>query len=197
MATWNTVFNSAVIVNNMLTPNSYSVSVQFEPITSDMNNISIFIQRMKTFFEIMKGSTIIGTDEEHLQVLLEKLEAQWVVIPSIPYDAIIAEILHAKLSEISEGNVEITSISVSSSLSDDVILEFKSEYTYTEIEVKNPTDEIQPWYFQNNVDTVGIPEEIVSWEEFGLTYEAAEPVKVATKRMGLRIIDGGRPKGVK
>lgn len=195
MATWSTDFDSAVIINNTIMPNSYNISIKFDSLAENDYNVAIFIRRIKTFFELLHGTTIIGTDEKNYQLLIDNLEADWLTIPGIPYDALIAEMLHAKLTEFSEGNIDIKEVSVTSVLSGNVTLEYKSEFPYSEIEAKNPTEENQPWYYINDISTSFKTEEDTSWKHFNLDYESNQPIIVASKRMGLKIIDGGRPKG--
>lgn len=100
---------------------SYDVSLTFSVETDSIYEQNIAMDRVKYFlYEQLENCVFVQHTETKIIEKYQSAGLKVCTLPEEPYDQIIAIILLYKLNAICEGRLSVTSIHLSSSLSDDV-----------------------------------------------------------------------------
>lgn len=167
-------FLAGIYFEGNLQINSYDVVMSLETNTNDTVRINIAMERLKAFIHSELANVVfINREHENEAELLQALGVNICTLPEEPVDQIIGLMLYCKLNSIMEGQLEIVSLDIKSSLGDDVW------YQHNEDESMGPFER-DGWWHKNNtqketLDPDGTPENVVKvqstgWKEYGLDW---------------------------
>lgn len=110
--TWGVLAN--VVWQDRVLCNDYRIRVDWITATDDSQEQNIAYDRVKYWlFDVMEHSVMIPQDHE-LTSAFQATGQRVITLPGDPIDAVIAMMLFAKISAITEGRIEFTEIAVSS-----------------------------------------------------------------------------------
>ena len=173
--TW-AVLANIVWQDNVLC-NDYRIRMDWTTATDDSHEQNIAYDRIKYWlFDVMEHSVMIPQDHELISAF-QATGQRVITVPGDPIDAVIAMMLFAKMSAITEGRIEFTEIAVSSEQgghvqhlqsSDEDVMMFAEPGWWQE-----PTpiwNTIKPKRGNKIVSLARVPE----WGELGLGWEDAK-----------------------
>ncbi len=114
-------FLAGIYYNEQLQLNSYSVNINMVTKTKDAVETNIAMDRLKFFVNEVLASTVFVNQihTEHAETL-SWCGANVTTLPEEPVDQIIGMMLYYKLNAIMENRIEISSLSISSTLGEGV-----------------------------------------------------------------------------
>jgi len=218
---WQTTWQSSVLIQGLILPNIYTATVTFDFNTSEKEKQIVSFDRMQFLFNGILANNMLANVENPLVTDLYNLTDTVInTLPSEPYDEILAAIIMSKIIAITENNILVDQVDVSSSLGNDisntVTIEDLAEIDYfggNAITAADPNT--LPWWNRSGVDMTDIilfdkdsPIKIIhdsaSWEDYELGWIAekeeivttAEPAKVIMmNRWKPKVIKGGKDDG--
>lgn len=110
--TWGILAN--VVWDDRVLCNDYRIRVDWTTVTDDSREQNIAYERVKYWlFDVMEHSVMVNQDHDKVAVL--QTTGQHIIqMPADPVDAVIAVMLFAKLSAITEQRMSLTEVAVSS-----------------------------------------------------------------------------------
>ena len=215
---WETEWNSMVMIDNALFPNKYKLSLEFDMLTDDAYHQGVAFDRIKFFInQFMDGSMLIDTANPLCSKTSKMFETSIVTFPFDPSEEVIAHTLFAKFLCITEGNVEIYRVGVSSALGQNVTTNvFIDEFDITSMTQHDPmhalTGNLSWWltadashadimHVTKKKTTVNRKE--IEWKDLFLDWNAPDPEEMETvlkqsyrapppQGWTPKIIDGGK-----
>jgi hypothetical protein len=117
------------------------------------------------------------------------------MIPEEPFDQIMVAIIHSKLINVVEGNIQITEVRLDSWQGDNVI--YTSEtFGITKLFTEGDFGEVQWWQHAKPITFNPSDEEYVipEWKDFNLEFDKKKdtPQNKGKKKFNPTIIDGGK-----
>jgi len=193
-------FSSIVVDGARIFPNSYYVKINMITATDNSAHQNIAIQRFLIFInEIMADSIFCFRDDPIAPKIFRLMKENRVILfPEEPYDQVIGFILFHKLSAITEGNIDIDSILISSNIAPDLtytVEDFGSfSYDKTKIEI--------PWWDRSDISITDNPKQLKflsSWADINLDWDQNENKEVLdielktndNKNTDIIVVDGG------
>jgi hypothetical protein len=175
--TWPTTFSCVLVLDDMLLPNEYSLSIGMMPSLTQEESRAVGLKKIKHFItKFAHHSTVIPTTH-HLLPQISLLQTNAIHLPQAPYDHFFAAALFRKLTAISKNYFTIQQITIDSTIGDRVQYQISSSCdVYDEILNKNS------WWNQDNVNTNDL-HKFPSWEELDIT---------VSNRFSPKIIKGGK-----
>ena len=193
---WNTEFTSTILLHKTLLPNTYKVSLTFNSNTDNIKNQNRAFDRIKYFFQVMMhNGLIMNYKNEHAEALAEYSD-KIIMIPEEPFDQIMVAIVHAKLVNIVEGNIQITEVKLDSWQGDNVI--YTSEiFGITKLFLEGDFDEVQWWQHTKPITFTPTDKEykVPTWKDIDLEFDKPtkpKQNKKVKKAFNPTIIDGGK-----
>lgn len=157
---WNFEIVCTFISDNVLIPNIYSVSLGMEPAITDADDIDIGFKKLKYFTSNYLQNAIFLNINSTLVEPLSKLETNLVLFPDEPYDYLVAGIFYRKFTAITKKYVDISFLTIDSSVGDHI------QYTLTQDCIYDEEFKCGTWWDEDNVNT-GIDTDI-GWGELDL-----------------------------
>ena len=191
---WNTSFTSTILLHDSIVPNPYNITIKFNSNTDNINNQNRAFDRIKYFFHNMLNNGLIMNYKNVNADTLSQYADKIIMIPEEPFDQIMVAIIHSKLINIVEGNIQITEVRLDSWQGDNVI--YTSEaFGITKLFTEGDFGEVQWWQhtkpitFNPSDSDYKIPE----WKDFNLEFDKKpEKPQNKTKKFNPTIIDGGK-----
>jgi hypothetical protein len=178
---WQTSILCISIIDTKMVANNYTFVIDFITNTENTKQQNIAFERMKFMFDkIFNQSTFISEKSILLPQIIELAPNNIVLLPEEAYDQIVNLAMFCKLNSVMEDILHIESISISSSLNDDIT------YSYSEGDPLGPymvsaRKKDKPWWVRPDLCTVSNPGNtypIPQWSEIGL---GLEPLKKPRK----------------
>ena len=174
--TWGVLAN--VVWQDRVLCNEYRIRMDWTTATDDSHEQNIAYDRVKYWlFDVMEHSVMIPQDHE-LVSAFQATGQRVITLPGDPIDAVIAMMLFAKISSITEGRIEFTEIAVSSeqgghvqhlqSADEDAMMFAEPGWWQDPAPVWNT---IKPKCSNKVVNLARVPE----WSELDLAWDAAKP----------------------
>lgn len=119
----NFIFQAGAFFEDKFCMNMYDIDVFFNVETTNIREQNIALDRMKFFLSETLSNSIFVQDSE--ETVIEKYllaDLKVCTLPEEPYDQIIGIMLMAKLNAIAEGRLMVTDISITSEMSDGVVV---------------------------------------------------------------------------
>jgi hypothetical protein len=116
---WPSSFVCTVITENIVLPNSYSISINIEPIPN-AGNISVGFKKLRHFVENYLHNSIFIYQENPLVKSIEGVNTNLVLFPTDPYDYFVGSVLYSKFLAISEKYFHIDAFSIDSAVGDNI-----------------------------------------------------------------------------
>jgi|TARA_Y100001938_G_scaffold144808_1_gene220206 hypothetical protein len=191
---WSTDFTSTILLHDAVVPNTYTIKIKFNSNTDNINNQNRAFDRIKYFFRSMMHNGMIMNYKNINAETLAQFADKIIMIPEEPFDQIMVAIIHSKLINIVEGNIQITEVKLESWQGDDVV--YTSEtYGITKLFLEGDFGEVQWW--QHNKPITFNPSDpdykIPNWKQFNLEFDKKqEKPQNKTKKFNPTIIDGGK-----
>jgi hypothetical protein len=167
-------FMGAIYYDGRLQLNSYSVSLQMLTTNPQAMITNIAMERIKAFVMGELDSVIFIHRENEAQAeLLQAVGANVCTLPDEPVDQIIGIMLYCKLNAITEGQLLITKLDISSSLGDEVW------YQHDADDNLGPFANEGWWHLRScqkdTLDLEHTPDNVVKveltgWQEYGLEW---------------------------
>lgn len=159
--------------------NTYDVKIGFITTTDNATDQNVAMDRIKYFVhEVLQSGILINAKDHDVAKKLQSAGFRVLILPEEPYDQITGIMLFSKLNAISEGNLCITDIDISSYYGDSI------HYLHDEEDSVGPFAENGWWNaadtsWQNNKtskesDSVVKIDRSMSWLELGLEWEGEE-----------------------
>ena len=192
---WSTEFTSTILLHESVVPNTYTVRIKFNSNTDNINNQNRAFDRIKYFFQSMMHNGMIMNYKNINADTLAQFADKIIMIPEEPFDQIMVAIIHSKLINIVEGNIQITEVKLESWQGDDVAYTSES-YGITKLFIEGDFGEVQWWQhakpvtFNPSDPDYKIPE----WKDFNLEFDKKKekPQNKKSKKFNPTIIDGGK-----
>lgn len=114
-------FLAGVYFDNRLQFNSYGVNIQFTTRTTDNTELNIAMERVKYFMRAeMVNTVFLNQDHDTAAECLDALGVNLTTLPGDPVDQVVGIMLYCKLNAIMEGRMVVSSLDITSALSDNV-----------------------------------------------------------------------------
>ena len=107
---WSTDFTSTILLHDAVVPNTYTIKIKFNSNTDNINNQNRAFDRIKYFFRSMMHNGMIMNYKNINAETLAQFADKIIMIPEEPFDQIMVAIIHSKLINIVEGNIQITEV---------------------------------------------------------------------------------------
>lgn len=167
-------FMGAIYYDGRLQLNSYSVSLQMLTTSPQAMITNIAMERIKAFVMGELDSVVFIHREHEAQAeLLQAVGANVCTLPDEPVDQIIGIMLYCKLNAITEGQLLVTKLDISSSLGDEVW------YQHDADDSLGPFAHEGWWHLRScqkdTLDAEHTPDNVVKveltgWQEYGLEW---------------------------
>ena len=116
------------------------------------------------------------------------------MIPEEPFDQIMVAIIHSKLINIVEGNIQITEVKLDSWQGDNVVYT-SEDFGLTKIFMEGDFGEVQWWQHAKPITFTPQDQDykITTWKEINLAFDKKpEKPQNKSKKFNPTIIDGGK-----
>lgn len=173
----------AVYYEDQLQLNTYSVSLQLLTNSERQEFTNIAMDRVRAFLiSELANVVFINRAHEAQAELLKLLGANICTLPDDPIDQIVGIMLYCKLNAITEKQLLVTKLDISSSLGDDIWYQHDSDDNLGPFAA-------QGWWHlhscqKDTLDLDATPENVVKveptgWQEYGLEWPDAEQPRQA------------------
>jgi len=189
--TWSTSFDATVVIDGAVFPNHYECSISFLPKSTSVKIQNIHFDKIKYMFKTFENSLIFNIEDEHKDFWY-KMVVNKVLLPSQPYDQLLAVCIRNKIISICGEHFDIGEISLDSKLGDNVQY-IIDEDSYENKVANEVVWEDNPWWTRDDTATFDqkmgddIWRGAVSWKDLGYVYEPEGNTKFKPT-----VIDGGR-----
>ena len=193
---WETQFDSIVVVDDTIYPNLYNVKISFLPRVTDIKLQNNSFDRIKYLFNKLCENSVILQPKSPLENTFFKMPINKVLLPGNPYDQLLAITLFHKCKAISGKFIHFGQLMIDSKLGDNVQYTVDSDsYENSNLQHDAWKDTIikEPWWNRNDTSTfdqvIGKDEYwqgAKSWRELGYGSNAPK------KEFNPTILDGGR-----
>ena len=192
---WNTSFTSTILLHDSIVPNPYNITIKFNSNTDNINNQNRAFDRIKYFFHNMLNNGLIMNYKNVNADTLSQYADKIIMIPEEPFDQIMVAIIHSKLINIVEGNIQITEVRLDSWQGDNVI--YTSEaFGITKLFTEGDFGDVQWWQHTKPITfNPSDPEYVIAeWKDFNLEFDKKKekPQNKKKKKFNPTIIDGGK-----
>ena len=193
---WNTSFTSTILLHDSIVPNLYNITIKFNSNTDNINNQNRAFDRIKYFFHNMLNNGLIMNYKNVNADTLSQYADKIIMIPEEPFDQIMVAIIHSKLINIVEGNIQITEVRLDSWQGDNVI--YTSEaFGITKLFTEGDFGDVQWWQHTKPITfNPSDPEYVIAeWKDFNLEFDKNKEKpqnKKKKKKFNPTIIDGGK-----
>lgn len=195
---WSTKFDATVVVDDVIYPNRYNVTISFIPKTKEISKQNIGFEKIKYFIERLCENAVIFSPMDKTQAYWFKMPVNKVLLPGSPYDQLLAITMLKKIESIAGEFFHFGNITVDSKLGDSVKYTVDgNSYENKHLNVNNWMDSnIDPWWnrndtatFDQRIDANTIWTGAATWEDLGY-----ESTNTKSKPFNPTVIDGGRKK---
>ena len=192
---WSTEFTSTILLHESVVPNTYTVKIRFNSNTDNINNQNRAFDRIKYFFQSMMHNGMIMNYKNINAETLAQFADKIIMIPEEPFDQIMVSIIHSKLINIVEGNIQITEVKLDSWQGDDVV--YTSEtFGITKLFLEGDFGEVQWWQHAKPITFNPQDTEFKTptWKQINLEFDKKpeKPQNKKSKKFNPTIIDGGK-----
>ena len=192
---WSTEFTSTILLHDAVVPNTYTVKIKFNSNTDNIVNQNRAFDRIKYFFQTMMHNGMIMNYKNINAETLAQFADKIIMIPEEPFDQIMVAIIHSKLINIVEGNIQITEVKLDSWQGDDVV--YTSEtFGITKLFIEGDFGEVQWWQHAKPLTfNPSDPEyKVPTWKQINLEFDKKpeKPQNKKSKKFNPTIIDGGK-----
>ena len=192
---WSTEFTSTILLHDSVVPNTYTVRIKFNSNTDNINNQNRAFDRIKYFFQSMMHNGMIMNYKNINAGTLSQFADKIIMIPEEPFDQIMVAIIHSKLTNIVEGNIQITQVKLDSYQGDDVV--YTSEtFGMTKLFIEGDFGEVQWWQHAKPItyNPQDADFKMPTWKDINLQFDKKpeKPQNKKSKKFNPTIIDGGK-----
>lgn len=207
--TWNRSWDSIILYEDQLLPNTYNISVDFNVRTEDGEDQNISLDRLKYFVDaILQDGVFCKIDDARTSVFVDIFKQRLVTFVLPPQDLVVTSTLFSKFNQIVEGRLEIESIRLSSSQGDGVTVNFDQEFAEEGTMLKEhellKAAETPAWWFRKDCGTADYFKlaedgvltfitDITDWDDAGLLWhDSSDKDKKDERAWNPTIIPGGK-----
>lgn len=157
----------------------YDFHVRWTVVSEDSTEVNVAYERMKTWlYDIMRNSILIGEDHPDLR-LWQATGSRCLIFPEDPVDQLVGIMLFRKFQAVVQDRLEITGISVSSPLDDDVIYEHDADDDQGSLAKSGWWSDARPTWFLGrgpgrSRDKVISLRPIPEWKEYDLDWQSRD-----------------------
>jgi len=192
---WSTEFTSTILLHDAVVPNTYTVKIKFNSNTDNIVNQNRAFDRIKYFFQTMMHNGMIMNYKNINAETLAQFADKIITIPEEPFDQIMVAIIHSKLINIVEGNIQITEVKLDSWQGDDVV--YTSEtFGITKLFLEGDFGEVQWWQHAKPItfNPQDTEFKMPTWKQINLEFDKKpeKPQNKKSKKFNPTIIDGGK-----
>jgi len=194
---WSTNFDASVIIDDCVYPNSYTITFNFLPKTSEVKMQNAGFEKIKYLFNNLCENSVIFSLNNNTRDVWFKMPINKILLPGNPYDQLLGVVLFKKMESIAGDFFHLEDLIIDSKLGDNVKYTINNESAENNhLNVKEWVDEIYPWW--NRDDTATFDQRIdpktywtgaKSWKDLGYGKHTDK-----TRSFTPTIIDGGREK---
>ena len=197
---WETEFDASVIIDDVVYPNSYNLSISFIPKNDNIKTQNIGFEKIKYLFERLCENSVIFSPVDKTKDIWFKMPVNKILLPGSPYDQLLGVVLFQKLKSIAGDFFYLGHLTVDSKLGDRV------KYTVDNESFENKhlsvsewigETEFKPWWYRDDTATVDqrIDAKTIwtgakTWKDIGFEHDGNRQ----KKSFEPTVIDGGRDK---
>lgn len=180
---YNMEFMGAIHYDGAVELNSYEISLQMTTCSMDPRISNIALERIRAFVHGEMASVVFVNQENNdTALLMQALGMNVCTLPNEPVDQIVGIMLYCKLNAITEGQLIINRLDISSSLGDSVW------YQHSEEDALGPFAADGWWHKsgtqKDSLEFEPTPDNVVKvqstgWHEYGLEWPEPEKEKTA------------------
>ncbi len=165
---WKTTITSMVVVDNLIVPNHYDISLHFSVKTPDPLLQNIAFDRIKFWImQVLNNSVLIHDQHPQYTSFMNLLQNNFVDLPVDPADYYLVQAVWSKLTKITGGNVDISVVELSSDLSDGVcFVADGSELSVLDIDGVSKKHQ----WWNSDTPKTNLHQDYVPWKQFGLDF---------------------------
>lgn len=214
---WTSSWTGMILLENILLPNEWTITVDFDSSTEDPFQEQIAFERVRYIVEeAYNNSIFLNVENEWLGKMHDKIDVHKISLPEEPVDHVIAAASLSKFISVAEGRLEFFGVKISSRLLEGTSLELDmSDLTTFSWLSDNPIQKLtgEPaWFKRSNAGTTDIwikgkkKQEIIrdmeTWDKIQLTWEPVvantnqtpAPIRTNVPLRGWKpkVIDGGK-----
>jgi hypothetical protein len=116
---WPCEFACTLVIDNLLIPNHYTITVSVEP-NDNIGDVNLGFKKIKYFISNYLQNSILINEAGSLVPALKTVDSNLVLMPCEPYDYFFVSVLHQKLVTITEKYFDINYITLDSLVGDHV-----------------------------------------------------------------------------
>ena len=191
---WSTEFTSTILLHDSVVPNTYAVTLKFNSNTDNIVNQNRAFDTIKYFFQSMMHNGMIMNYKNINAETLAQFADKIIMIPEEPFDQIMVAIIHSKLINIVEGNIQITEVKLDSWQGDNVVYT-SEDFGLTKLFMTGDFGDVQWWQHAKPITFTPQDQDykITTWKEINLAFDKkSEKPQNKNKKFNPTIIDGGK-----
>jgi hypothetical protein len=130
-------FTAGIWWDNQLLMNNYTVTFKMTTVTKNRVNHNVALKRLQYLIQAEFSDAVFIDESDAEQIaLLRTAKVRLITLPDSPIDQILGMMLYSKCNAVMEDNMVVRSVLVSSTASDNVIVEHNEDESYEPF--KNP-----------------------------------------------------------
>ena len=193
---WSSSFDSTVVVDDVVYPNRYNITLSFIPKTKEISQQNIGFEKIKYLIQRLCENAVIFSPMDKTQAYWFKMPVNKILLPGSPYDQLLAVVLFQKIESIAGKYFHFGHLTVDSKLGDNIKYTIDNESVKTiEHDTSFWNDEkIKTWWhrddtatFDQRINSKTIWTGAVTWKDLGY-----ETNSVKKQNFNPTVIDGGR-----
>ena len=207
---WTTQWDSVIVYDNQLLPNTYTLTVDFDINTDSGEEQNISFDRIKHFVDkTLHDAIFCSINDDNVDFYMTNFKQKLVTFVQQPQDLIVVSTLYAKFNAIVDGKITIDKLQLSSRAGGDVRINFDSDFAEDGSVLKDheliKLAEQDPWWFRNDCGSadyfrvgdvdkqVTFITDVTTWEDTGLEWpEEEKKSKKDASNWSPTIIPGGK-----
>jgi len=195
---WNTNFDATVLIDDVIYPNNYQVSISFIPKSNNIKTQNIGFERIKYLLNRLCENAVIFNPKDKTQKIWFTMPVNKILLPGSPYDQLLGVCLYRKIQSIAGEFFHFGHLSVDSKLGDRVKYTVDNDsFENKHLNVTEWVDSnIDPWWnrndtatFDQRIDANTIWNGATTWKDLGYDTDNTK-----AKSFKPTVIDGGREK---
>lgn len=150
-------WDCVIALDDWLSANRYKCKLYFDIETDNGDHQNTSFERCKVVLEeLFANSIFISLDNPLLQSIFKKTKQRIVSLPDEPLDVIVAALVFNKCNAVTEGNMILNKVELSSSQGENIVIHYDQEFNQIFSNVKHEMFETIkeiPWWFRQDAST--------------------------------------------
>jgi hypothetical protein len=153
--TWKTDWSCVVSYEDSLLPNDYQLTINFDIVTDNQDEQHIAFDRITYFVDnVLQDAIFCDIDDKNVDFYMNNFKQKLVTFVQAPQDLTVVATLFAKFIAITEGHINIESMSLNSRVGNRITINFDADFAEeSNMLVKHElitAAEKTPWWFRED-----------------------------------------------